>query len=185
MFSTCAYCHGALGANDVVEQFPVGRKLAFDSARGRLWVVCQRCTRWNLSPLEERWEAIDTCERLYRSTPLRASTDQIGLAKLREGLQLVRVGAPTRPEFAAWRYGEVFRKRRFATWALMGTSAAVMAGVYGLKYLNPALHGAIPVAGSLPTLLNSGRSIAFGYSRSAACSTTESRSHCAAPIWET
>lgn len=55
MYATCVYCHGALGANEVVEHFPVGRKLAFDAARGRLWAVCPRCTRWNLSALEERW----------------------------------------------------------------------------------------------------------------------------------
>jgi hypothetical protein len=36
MFSTCVYCHGALGANAMVERFPVGRQLAFDEARGRL-----------------------------------------------------------------------------------------------------------------------------------------------------
>lgn len=55
MYATCVYCHGPLGANEVVEHCPVGRKLAFDAARGRLWAVCPRCTRWNLSALEERW----------------------------------------------------------------------------------------------------------------------------------
>jgi hypothetical protein len=24
-----------------------------------LWVVCRHCERWNLSPLEERWEAVE------------------------------------------------------------------------------------------------------------------------------
>ncbi|MFY7923304.1 MAG: hypothetical protein ACOVSI_12915 [Gemmatimonas sp.] len=150
MYATCVYCHGALGANDVVEHFPVGRKLAFDAARGRLWAVCPRCTRWNLSPLEERWEAIETCERLYRDTPLKASTDNIGLAKLSEGLQLVRVGQPTRPEFAAWRYGGELQRRRIRTWAIYGGSAALMIGLTGLKWINPSLHGAIPLAGANP-----------------------------------
>lgn len=151
MFATCVYCHGALGANEVVESFPVGRKLAFDSARGRLWVVCPRCTRWNLSPLEERWEAIESCERLYRGTPLKASTDQIGLAKLSEGLQLVRVGKPTKPEFAAWRYGDVFQKRRIGSWAFMGVSTVIMVAGVALKWVNPELHSAIPMAGTIPT----------------------------------
>lgn len=154
MFSTCVYCHGALGANEVVEQFPVGRKLAFDGARGRLWVVCRHCARWNLSPLEERWEAIEDCERLYRATPLKASTDQIGLAKLNEGLELVRVGAPTRPEFAAWRYGDLFRRRQIGAWALMGATSAIMLGGIGLKFVNPTLHSAIPLAGSIPTVVH-------------------------------
>ena len=47
------YCKKPLGSNEVVESFPVGRRLAFDAARGRLWVVCSHCERWNLSPLEE------------------------------------------------------------------------------------------------------------------------------------
>jgi hypothetical protein len=154
MYATCVYCHGALGANEVVEHFPVGRKLAFDAARGRLWAVCPRCTRRNLSPLEERWEAIETCERLYRDTPLKASTDNIGLAKLSEGLQLVRVGQPTRPEFAAWRYGGELQRRRIRTWAIYGGSAALMIGLTGLKWINPSLHGAIPLAGVIPGALN-------------------------------
>ena len=74
MYSTCLFCHAGLGANELVEHFPVGRRLAFDPERGRLWVVCKRCTRWNLTPLEERWEAIEECERLFAATPLRAST---------------------------------------------------------------------------------------------------------------
>jgi hypothetical protein len=112
MYSTCLFCKSSLGANEAVEHFPIGRRLAFDSAKGRLWVVCRSCERWNLTPLEERWEAIDECEREYRATKLRVSTDQIGLAKISEGLELVRIGQPLRPEFAAWRYGDQFGKRR-------------------------------------------------------------------------
>ena len=62
--------------------------------------------------MEERWEAIEACERLYRSTPLRVSTDNIGLTRLREGLELVRIGEPLRPEFASWRYLPIFARRR-------------------------------------------------------------------------
>ena len=112
MYSTCIFCHSALGKNESVEHFPVGRKLAFDGAKGRLWVVCAKCGRWNLTPLEERWEAIEECERQFRETRLRASTDQIGLAKVREGTDLIRIGSPLRPEFAAWRYSRFFQRRR-------------------------------------------------------------------------
>ena len=62
MYTTCMFCKKPLETNEVVETFPVGRRLAFDSAKGRLWVVCRRCERWNLTPLEERWEAVETCE---------------------------------------------------------------------------------------------------------------------------
>lgn len=112
MYSTCLFCHKSLGANDVLEAFPVGRRLSFDQAKGRLWVVCRSCERWNLSPLEERWEAIEACERLFRGTRLRTSTENIGLARVPGGLELVRIGAPLRPELAAWRYGDQFGRRR-------------------------------------------------------------------------
>lgn len=112
MYSTCIFCHSPLGRNESVEHFPVGRRLAFDGAKGRLWVVCAKCGRWNLTPIEERWEAIEECERQFRETRLRASTDQIGLAKVREGTDLIRIGSPLRPEFAAWRYSRFFQRRR-------------------------------------------------------------------------
>ena len=88
MFSTCLFCHSRLGANESIEAFPVGRRLAFDPLKGRLWVVCGACGRWNLAPLEERWEAIEAAEKLYRDTRLRVATDQMGLARLRDGTEL-------------------------------------------------------------------------------------------------
>src|SRR5437764_11769068 len=136
MYSTCLFCNQRLGANEVVESFPIGRRLAFDAAKGRLWVVCRACERWNLTPLEARWEAIEECERLFRSTRLRSSTDQVGLARLREGLELVRVGRPLRPEMAAWRYGDQFGRRRKRH--LIG-SAGVAAAVVGTVVAGPVL----------------------------------------------
>jgi hypothetical protein len=112
MFTTCMFCNRPLGSNEVIEHFPVGRRLAFDLERGRLWVVCRKCERWNLSPLEERWEAVEMCERLFGDARVRVSTENVGLAKHREGLELVRIGQPMRPEFAAWRYGDQFVRRR-------------------------------------------------------------------------
>jgi len=134
MFTTCIYCHKPLGQNEAIEEFPVGRRLAFDSAVGRLWVVCRSCERWNLSPIETRWEAIEECERAFSMTRMRVSTDNIGLARLPEGLELVRIGAPQRPEFAAWRYGDQFGRRRRRAFVVGG---AVAVGV-----------GAVLVAGS-------------------------------------
>ena len=105
MFTTCLFCHTDLGANHHLPTFPVGRRLAYDARKGRLWVICTRCGRWNLTPLEERWEAIDESERLFRGTRLRMSTDNIGLAQFRGGFELVRVGPALLPEIASWRYG--------------------------------------------------------------------------------
>jgi hypothetical protein len=141
VFSSCLFCNGPLGGNDVIEAFPVGRRLAFDAKKGRLWVVCARCSRWNLSPLDERWDAIDQCERAYRSTTLRVSTGNIGLARLGDGLELVRIGLPLRPEFAAWRYGARFnrRRRRMQVAVGGGVAAAAVVGVAIAPTLAPFL----------------------------------------------
>lgn len=128
MYATCLFCNQPLGANEVLEAFPVGRRIAFDSAKGRLWVVCRKCERWNLSPMEERWETMEECERLFHDTRTRVSTENIGLARLREGLELVRIGQPLRPEFAAWRYGDQFGRRRRRA-ILYGAGAVAVVGV--------------------------------------------------------
>ena len=148
MYRACMFCKKTLGSNEVVEEFPVGRRLAFDGAKGRLWVVCGNCQRWNLTPLEERWEAIEACERLFRGTRVRMSTENIGLARHREGLELVRIGKPLRPEFAAWRYGNRFGKRlrkRIVT----GTAAgAALAGGIALGGITAGALGAAGIAGA-------------------------------------
>lgn len=129
MYSHCIFCKRPLGSNRALEQFPVGGRLAFDERLGRLWVVCPHCARWNLSPIEERWEVIDECERLFRRSSRRVSTDQIGLAAHPTGLDLVRIGAPARPEMAAWRYGrELLSRRRRHRRSQLVTVGAAMAG---------------------------------------------------------
>jgi hypothetical protein len=147
MYATCLFCHSRLGRNESIEHFPVGRRLAFDAGKGRLWVICPGCGRWNLSALEERWEAIEECERTFRASRTRVTTDQIGMARLPEGCELVRIGAPLRPEFAAWRYGRRFARRR-ARATIVGASAAVAAGVGAVAFapiLLPAMSGALSI----------------------------------------
>ncbi len=148
MYRACMFCKKTLGANEVVEEFPVGRRLAFDAARGRLWVVCRSCQRWNLTPLEERWEAVETCEKLFRETRVRMSTENIGLARHREGLELVRIGKPLRPEFAAWRYGDQFGtrlRRRIVTGTIAG---AALAGGIALGGIAVGAFGVVGVSGA-------------------------------------
>ena len=109
--------------------------------------MCRTCQRWNLTPLEERWEAVETCEKLFRGTRIRTSSENIGLARHPEGLELVRIGKPLRPEFAAWRYGDQFGRRRrrsfahltglsaaFAAYGLMGTAGSLV-GLLGMNVL--------------------------------------------------
>lgn len=137
MYSTCIFCHGPLGENESIERFPVGSRLAFDGEKGRLWAVCPSCGRWNLSALEERWEAIEDCERQFRATSVRTSTENIGLARLRDGTDLVRVGRPLRPEFAAWRYGAQFGGRQKRTWLSAVSAGGAALGVGLAVMVNP------------------------------------------------
>ena len=148
MYQTCMFCKKPLGSNAVVESFPVGRRLAFDAAKGRLWVVCGKCHRWNLTPLEERWEAVEDCERIFRETRTRASTENIGIARHGEGLDLVRIGRPPRGEFAAWRYADQFRRRM--RMAMVGAAAAAV-GTGAMISLHVAWPVVIGWAGSVGT----------------------------------
>jgi hypothetical protein len=140
VYTRCINCYGDLGRNDVVERLPIGRRLAFDGARGRLWVVCRLCRRWNLTPMEERWEAIEACERLYRAAPQRRGTGEIGLARHSSGLDLVRIGEPPPLELATWRYGELFRRRRIQSLAVGATVGVAGAAVFlGAKVVGGVL----------------------------------------------
>lgn len=157
MYRHCLFCLGDFGSNQELERLPVGRRVAFDSAKGRLWVVCRACARWNLTPLEDRWETIEDCERRFRSTQVRVSTENIGLARLADGLELVRIGAPLRPEFAAWRYGQQFQRRheqRTLRRIARGLSAP------GLIAVGPVLAA---IAGPIPSLLVAGAAAVGAY----------------------
>ncbi len=136
MYSTCLFCNESLGSNQTIESFPVGSRLAFDPAHGRLWVVCRHCERWNLTPIEERWEAVEDCERRFTDARKRFCTDNIGLARVADDVELVRIGDALRTEFAAWRYGDQFGRRRrrtiIAGSALAAAVGALAAGTMGL-----------------------------------------------------
>ena len=173
MYSTCLFCFAKLGVNRTLEQFPVGRRLAFDSSKGRLWAVCPNCGRWNLAPLEDRWEAVVECERLFKRATLRSSWGHVSFGRLAEGLELVRVGEALPNELPAWRYHSLGaanarlrnywnevgrrRKRRYlgrlvaASTAVsavgVGATAAAGAGLGAAIILPVALAGILPALG--------------------------------------
>jgi hypothetical protein len=145
MYCTCLFCGSFLGKNQVLKYQAVGRRLAFDLHLGRLWTVCRQCDQWNLAPLDERWEAVEECEQRYRESPLRIATSNIGLARLPDGTELIRIGKPLRPEFAAWRYGDQFgRRRRRTIWlATAGIGAATSALAGGMAAVATAGAGLV------------------------------------------
>lgn len=144
MYSTCVFCRSPLGRNDVLEIFPFGFRVAFDPVKGRLWVICRRCTRWNLAPIEERFEVVEACEERFRGARVRFSTENVGLARIGNGFDIVRIGRALRPEFASWRYGPTLRRRRMEMTALVGASIVVAAGAsVGGVWLNAFNAGAV------------------------------------------
>jgi hypothetical protein len=145
MFSTCLFCHTDLGANDTVAECPVGQRLAFDARKGRLWVVCTHCGRWNLTPLEERWEPIERCEQLFRDTWQRYSIDNVGLARTKSRLELVRIGDALPPEIASWRYGA--RLQRWARSAGPARGLVRRSGRYFARKLAAMLASGATIAG--------------------------------------
>jgi hypothetical protein len=105
MYATCPSCRTPLGTNAALEHFQVGRRLAFDPLKGRLWALCRQCRGWNLAPIEERWEAVEEAERLFETAARGPSTENVGLGRVAEGTELVRVGPAERAEISGWRYG--------------------------------------------------------------------------------
>ncbi len=111
MYRSCAFCNGKLDGDGGPSGLGVGKRLAFDEWRGRLWVICPRCARWNLAPLDDRLERIEAVARAAHTGRVAAASEQVALVRW-QGYDLVRVGKPPRVEFATWRYGERLRARR-------------------------------------------------------------------------
>ena len=64
MYTHCLVCATRFEPNEELEHLPAGRRLAFDPNRGRLWAICPTCKRWSLTPIEERWEALEELDKL-------------------------------------------------------------------------------------------------------------------------
>jgi hypothetical protein len=142
MYRNCIFCSADFGTNEAIEFFSIGRQLAFDGWRGRLWAVCLRCGRWNLSPLEERWEAVEELERSFRGARMRVQSENVGLARLPDGTRLVRVGQAVPGELAAWRYGTQLLRRRKRYLVVGGVGAAAgAAAIGGLQAMGVGFFG--------------------------------------------
>jgi hypothetical protein len=133
MIPTCLNCHRRLPGNDVVEAFPYGRRVAYDARRQRFWVVCTRCKRWSLAPIDadERTTAIDNFERWWYSTSSHYTRGGIGIGQYSDRFSLVRIGDAGWNEFACWRYASTMTKRLWrpkAAWAGAFVGAAERVG---------------------------------------------------------
>lgn len=111
MFLNCAFCNASFDGDGGPSGLGIGRRIAFDEWKGRLWVVCSRCSRWNLTPFDDRLERIEAVARAASQGRIAASTDQVALIRWQR-YDFVRVGKPPRVELATWRYGERLRNRQ-------------------------------------------------------------------------
>ena len=129
MYTRCIVCSSAFEPNEELHHLPNGKRVAFDPERGRLWVVCRACRRWSLTPIEERWEALEELDKLTTDTArLLSQTDNISL--LRHGaLEIVRVGRAQLSEEAWWRYGRELASRR-QSWQKLGFAGTLAAGAF-------------------------------------------------------
>jgi hypothetical protein len=151
VYSRCLFCHAELPKNDTFEGLVTGQRFAFDSVRGRLWVICSTCRRWNLIPIEARWENLEALDKIARDEArLLLQTDNIALLRVGE-VELVRIGQANLPEESWWRYGREltsrrarFRRLSLTLGAITGAAAiggfTVGAGIIGVLGLAPLLQ---------------------------------------------
>jgi len=128
MFQTCAFCSGALGGDGAASGLSVGRRFAYDGWRSRAWVICQRCGRWNLTPVDTRLDTVAALERMAAAGRVAATTDQVALIRL-GSCDVVRVGKPRRVELAGWRYGERLKARERERLKVVVPVTAVFVGI--------------------------------------------------------
>lgn len=165
MYDACLFCGTAFRRNRVLTQLPLGRSVAYDPHQGRLCVLCRRCQRWCLVPLEARWEALQELERLHKSTRTSAASD--GMARFRHrGIQVLRLGASSRRDEAWLRYGRAFRIRRVlhgpAAAGLVGGGVTVFAAAAG-QWDAIGVLGGYGLAASIPLLAELPRVASHGF----------------------
>ena len=137
MLTRCVFCRKPFPENGTLRRLSGGRRLAYDPGRGRLWVICGHCHRWNLHAVEDRLEALHELERGIRDRGrYLAGTSNVSLFELGD-VTVVRVGRAGLAEQAWWRYGrELHRRRR----AFRSPASRFTAYAYGaLAYVGEAL----------------------------------------------
>jgi hypothetical protein len=156
---TCLHCHRRFPENDVVEAFPFARRVAYDPARVRYWVVCTRCGKWSLAPIEaeDRASTVEQLERWWRGTSAHYTAGGIGVGELTPKVSVVRIGEARWDEFAAWRYADVLTRRRrslYGAWAQAGLGIAGLGGWIAISGFT-----VLPITAAMLLMLNGWREI--------------------------
>lgn len=153
MFTSCAFCSGALGGDGGASGLGVGRRFAYDGWKSRAWVICQRCARWNLTPFDERLDVIAALDRMAAAGRVAATSEQVALIRVGP-CDVVRVGQPPRVEMATWRYGERIKARQREQMKVMVPVAIAVVG------LTVAVN--VAAGGSIGAFIGQGPSLARG-----------------------
>jgi hypothetical protein len=114
LYTRCLFCGCGFSRNALFDSVPPGERLAYDPARGRIWSICTRCHRWNLIPIDDRFDAVDVLERVIRDRAhFLAGTANITWYEV-DDLSVVRVGRAPLVERVSWRYGRELVRRGVA-----------------------------------------------------------------------
>ncbi len=151
MYTECAFCAGSLGGDGSASGLGVGRRFAFDGWKSRAWVICQRCSRWNLTPYDTRLDTIGQLERMTSAGRAAASSEQVTLFRL-GAYDVVQIGRPPRVEMATWRYGERMKARQRETLKVYVPVAVVAVGA-GIALNALAGGGIAAMMGQLPGMI--------------------------------
>jgi hypothetical protein len=154
LYSCCLFCGRRFPDSTMFGRLPPGLQLAYDPARSRLWSICGRCRRWNLVPVEERFDAIELLEHTVSGrAELLARSDNITLYALDE-LHIVRIGAARLSERASWRYGGYSARAAAAAVSSRRSEFIAVTAVGAVERL-----GALPGLGRLPRHIDAGRAL--------------------------
>lgn len=150
MYTTCGFCSGSLGGDGASSGLGVGKRFAYDAWKSRAWVICRRCGRWNLTPIDNRIETIEALERIAATGRVAATSDQVSLIRA-AAYDIVRVGQPRRVELATWRYGERLKARERERMKVLVPTIVVFVGV--TLAFNAALGGSFGyMIGQIPQM---------------------------------
>ena len=153
MYATCAFCNSSLGGDGGASGLGVGRRFAYDGWRVRAWVVCGKCSRWNLTPFDTRETAIAALDAMADGGRQAATSEQVTLIRAADGCDVVRIGQPRRPELATWRYGERLKARQREMLRIYVPVAVVTVGA--TLAMNAAAGGGLAAFwGNLPGIID-------------------------------
>ena len=128
---------------------PLARRIAYDPVKGRAWLICSRCSQWNLVPLDERWEVLEECEERTSQTRLSGSWGKLTLISLGRRLELLRIGDSFRGDIAGWRYARHLRQRFLRSTIILAVATVCATGLCLVGVLRGLGAGFGPIANAV------------------------------------